>query len=711
MSVTSILQNAISGLNASQIGLRNTSTNITNVNNVDFARRSVGFESRLLGGVDVTEVRRIADEFLSREALISTSSLGAADSVARLHDRLQSVFGNPNSGNSMPALINSMFSGLAELQVEPGSAVRRATALNGIQLVSAEFGSLAEAIQKIRLDADQEVANRITGINDLLKNIFSLNNQIVAGNSSGTDINSLIDQRQKSLTALARYMDVRVTPQGGSVNVSTADGTFLVSSNLTELRYDSAGAVTPDTVFVRMSLHTVDPASGLVSAAGQPFEPHLVSGELRGLLDMRDVTLPKIGQEIGELAARLTDQLNSIHNDNSAVPAPNQLTGRATGLLGTDAHNFTGAVNFSVTNPAGLTVTTVRADFTAGQYSVNGGAAVAFAGGSIDDIVAGINAGLGASGALSFGNGVIRLGAANAANGVAMLQDQASPAARAGRGFSHFFGMNDLVTASAPGHYDTGLTAADTHGFGAGETLRMKFINPLGQVGIDYTLSIGGATIGDIINQLNDPVTGMGAYTAFSLDANGALKQTPAAGYQNYTLFAVDDLTLRGPTGVSLSKLFGLGPGARENQAAGMQTPAGIISNNASLALGKLSVTAAGGVALGQSDNRGALALHALEEAVAKFAQAGHLSGVTVTLSDYAGQLIGNAARLAAQAETVKLDRDGINEEIKTQVGQISGVNLDEEMASLVIYQNSYNAAARLIKAAQEMLDTLLNAV
>ena len=193
--------------------------------------------------------------------------------------------------------------------------------------------------------------------------------------------------------------------------------------------------------------------------------------------------------------------------------------------------------------------------------------------------------------------------------------------------------------------------------------------------------------------------------------SGSALKQTPAAGYQNYTLFAVDDQTSRGPTGVSLSKLFGLGPGARENQAAGMQTPAGIISNNASLALGKLSVTAAGGVALGQSDNRGALALHALEEAVAKFAQAGHLSGVTVTLSDYAGQLIGNAARLAAQAETVKLDREGINEEIKTQVGQISGVNLDEEMASLVIYQNSYNAAARLIKAAQEMLDTLLNAV
>jgi len=518
MSVTAILQNAISGLNASQVGIRSTSTNVSNVNNVDYARRSVSFQSNPLGGVEVSEIRRLADDFLVREGLNANSALGTATSIAKIHDRLQSIFGNPNSANSIPGLLNGMFAEIAELQIDPTSAVRRATTLNSIQQLLTEFDQFSSSIQDVRLNADHEISGRITEINSLIKNIYELNNAITGGASRGTDVNALIDQRQSSLTALSKLIDVRATPQaGGYVNVSTMDGLLLVNNNYTELHYDPAGAVTPDTVFPRLTLHSIDVGSGSVNPVGLAFESRLVSGEIRGLLDMRDVTLPRISQEIGELAAKITDQLNAIHSDNSAVPAPNQLIGRTVGQIGTDAHNFTGVANFSVVDAAGLTVAAVRADFTAGQYSVNGGPAVAFGGASIAAMVNGINTGLGANGTLSFANGVMSLTATAPANGVAMVQDSATPGLRAGRSFSHFFSMNDLVVADAPSHYDTGLSALDAHGFTAGQTFRMKFINPMGQVASDYTLTVGGATIGDIINQLNNPVTGMGAVTTFRL--------------------------------------------------------------------------------------------------------------------------------------------------------------------------------------------------
>jgi len=709
MSVTAILANAVSGLNASQIALRNTSTNVANVNNVDYARRVVSFESRTLGGVDVSEIRRIADEFLSREGLSAAAALGAADSIAAIHDRLQSIFGNPNSASSIPGLLDGMFAAVAELQIDPTSVVRRATALNGIQQLLGEFDRVGQSVQQARLEADRAIAGRVGEINALIKDIYTLNNQIAGGEGRGADVNALIDQRQKSLGALSQLIDVRVSMQpGGQAHIATTDGTFLVGNSATELHYDPTGAVTSDTLFARLTLHVIGQGSGVANPVGQPFEPHLAAGELRGLLDMRDVTLPKIAQEIGELADGIADQLNRVHSDNSAVPAPNQLVGVNTGLLGADAHNFTGVVNFSVVDPGGLTVTTVRADFTAGQYRVNGGPAVAFAGSDINSIVAGINTGLGASGTLGFAGGVMRLSAANPANGVAMLQDPASPSARAGRGFAHFFGLNDLVAANAPSHYDTGLSAVDAHGFGAGQTLRMKFVNPLGQVAADYTLTIGGATIGDILNQLNDPVTGMGARLTFSLDANGALQQTPKPGYENFKLFSIDDQTSRGGTATSLSRLFGIGPGARDLRAIGMQVRADIAANSQRLGLAKLDITAPGAAALGKSDDRGALALHALQEFSVAFAQAGHLSGVTLTLADYTGQLLGNAAQLAGHAANARLHTEAIKAEIDAQISSVSGVNLDEEMANLVVYQNSYNAAARLIKAAQELLDTLL---
>ncbi len=48
---------------------------------------------------------------------------------------------------------------------------------------------------------------------------------------------------------------------------------------------------------------------------------------------------------------------------------------------------------------------------------------------------------------------------------------------------------------------------------------------------------------------------------------------------------------------------------------------------------------------------------------------------------------------------------------LSARMASISGVSLDEEGANLVRYQNSYNAAAKVIATVQEMYDTLLNIV
>jgi flagellar hook-associated protein 1 FlgK len=48
---------------------------------------------------------------------------------------------------------------------------------------------------------------------------------------------------------------------------------------------------------------------------------------------------------------------------------------------------------------------------------------------------------------------------------------------------------------------------------------------------------------------------------------------------------------------------------------------------------------------------------------------------------------------------------------LSARMASVSGVSLDEEGANLVRYQNSYNAAAKVIATVQEMYDTLLNIV
>ncbi|NJK31186.1 MAG: hypothetical protein HC927_01545, partial [Deltaproteobacteria bacterium] len=67
---------------------------------------------------------------------------------------------------------------------------------------------------------------------------------------------------------------------------------------------------------------------------------------LRGYLDIRDRVLPSISYELGELADKLGDQINAIHNRYTAVPPPALLEGRGTGLDVTDLHNFSGSTVF-----------------------------------------------------------------------------------------------------------------------------------------------------------------------------------------------------------------------------------------------------------------------------------------------------------------------------------------------------------------------------
>jgi flagellar hook-associated protein 1 FlgK len=46
---------------------------------------------------------------------------------------------------------------------------------------------------------------------------------------------------------------------------------------------------------------------------------------------------------------------------------------------------------------------------------------------------------------------------------------------------------------------------------------------------------------------------------------------------------------------------------------------------------------------------------------------------------------------------------------INGQINSESGVNIDEEMANLLTYQRAYEAAARVLTAIDDALDTLIN--
>ena len=103
-------------------------------------------------------------------------------------------------------------------------------------------------------------------------------------------------------------------------------------------------------------------------------------------------------------------------------------------------------------------------------------------------------------------------------------------------------------------------------------------------------------------------------------------------------------------------------------------------------------------------DNRNALALAGL-------ASERVLANGTSSISGSYSELVGSVGVKTRQAELSAAAQNLMLEDSQAQRASVSGVNLDEEAANLLRYQQAYQAAAQVISVAGTMFDTLLGAV
>lgn len=103
--------------------------------------------------------------------------------------------------------------------------------------------------------------------------------------------------------------------------------------------------------------------------------------------------------------------------------------------------------------------------------------------------------------------------------------------------------------------------------------------------------------------------------------------------------------------------------------------------------------------------------LAGLAQADLEFMAAGGLPKTLSSLNGYAGDILGNIVAITISANTRFENQQIILEGFEERATSISGVNLDEEMANTILYQNAYTASARVITATNELFETLLDAV
>lgn len=704
MSIQSIMGTGLSALFANQQALKAVSTNVANVNTVGYSRLDVNFVSRQatggLSGVSV-EVTRVANTYLAAAEMRGAADVSAADILAQFMDRAQGLLGDPSDSSSVFATLDPVFSSFGALAVDPASALRQSSALSDLKTLLTQLDTTAQEIAALRDESHARIISGIEEANSLMSGIARLNTSIQRATIGGVSATEAETEQQRMLDRLSEILDIRVQPrQLGGVEVRTSDGMLLVDIDAATLGLSSISNGEAYAGVVMMP-----PRSTTETA----IDSHLTGGELKGLLRARDKELVNLQLAFGEFAAGAAEALNAAHNTGTSVPAPTSLTGRNTGLLATDQLNFTGVTNVAIVDAQGMVVRNLRIDFGAQQILDDQANVTTFAN-SIGDLQTALDSAMGGDGQVSFANGQLSIEASVPGNGIAIREDTATPSSRAGRGFSHTFGLNDLVTQSSPLSYATGLSGTDLHGFTAGQTATFAMRDTDGTIlrRIEFTVG-AGATVATLRADLDAALQG---YAQTALSADGRLTLVPT-GANVARVDVLQDATARGDTNMSMSQLFGFGESLPLQRARSLDIRDAIDSNPALLAtaLADLSGAAAGQRVLSPGDGRGALAVEAASTASRRFADAGGLTGQVTSISDYAARLAGHAGVRAEALEASKLAAQSVRDEVRARRMGEEGVNLDEELVKMTTYQQAYAAASRMIQAARDLYDITLNMV
>ncbi len=327
MSLSVVLNSAVSGLRVSQAAIDVTAQNIANADSVGYTRRTLGQTQLNAGdrtvGVRSTGAQRMLDVLVQRQLRLETGGAGYTGVATSYQSALDKLFGPPGGASALDTTFNKFTQSLQALTADPASATMRSQALASAGFLASTLNSLSTDVQSMRAQTETAMGTVVNRINQLLENFSGLNASIVAGGENASA--ALLDERDKVIDEIARYMDIRVidTPTSG-VSLTTSGGLALFSGTVpVRLGFDGRGDIGAQ------SLYSTNPAQrgvgtiSLIDGSGNSVDlianGAIRSGELAALIELRDRTLVQAQDQLDALAAGMSQALSDRQAPTTAV--------------------------------------------------------------------------------------------------------------------------------------------------------------------------------------------------------------------------------------------------------------------------------------------------------------------------------------------------------------------------------------------------------
>ncbi|MBM3618075.1 MAG: flagellar hook-associated protein FlgK [Alphaproteobacteria bacterium] len=370
MSLSLALNNALSGIKVTQASLAVLANNTANANTPGYSRQVVQqsqavYESQG-SGARIDQIVRKIDMYLNRAVQGQTSKISGAEVLSDYMSRIQIQMGQPGGTNSMDEYIEDLFNMFQTLATSPELSSSTYQVAQAANTLAQEISGLALEMENLRYTADQDIQANIKLANEEILRIADINKAISRAYALGESTASLLDQRDIAINKLSQYMDVKVNEmEAGQVYLYTNSGVALLEHVPYRIQYNGTTSLDTFKNDGLLAPITVDAVMNGGQLAGKPttivsggyntdITTLLGNGKIKALLDVRDKEIPAMLSQLDQLAAKLRDSLNAVHNAGSGSPPASTLTG--TRLIGReDSVEWTGQMMIAALDPEGKT--------------------------------------------------------------------------------------------------------------------------------------------------------------------------------------------------------------------------------------------------------------------------------------------------------------------------------------------------------------------
>jgi len=672
MSLMSVLNVGARALQTSQLAIDITGQNISNEGVEGYSRKRLNLatlysQSTAYGqiglGAAVVNIERMRNVFVDEQIRKQNTEVGYFTEVNKSFQRIETVLTEPSDFGVMSS-IDDFFNSWQNLSNNPDDLAARTMVLTEANIMVDYFHKTAQELADLRQQKNDEIPLLVKRVNQITQEIYNLNQEVMVVEAGGVqNANDSRDRRDLILKELAQLIDITVVENThGQVTVTTCGGVLVAPAYRQELETSTAERKMPDGKILR------DYGVRFASTR-QSIVPN--GGQIRGLIDSRDVYIPEYQARLDELALALVKSVNELH-----------YTGY--NLNGNSGYNF---------------FDNLPKDDN-GNYIMTGAAAKIAVSAAVKSNVANIAAATAGQDLRSNGY-YLPASLHNYGNDPVQLyrNDGTGSNMTVASEYNFTYDSSDTNPVQLY-HRSNDPTAPRANNIIAGTVaVTVTSSNTTLVEGTDYTIDYRNGTITmldpsldgeqiDITFESYDP----NASRAYNIIAGTVEVKATINGNEVILREGIDyNIDYRNGTVQMLHDGY-------DNTAVPPASPNVTINIKFDYYVGGFK---------GPEDNSNALAIAELRTQMTMTDD--NLGNPTATFAEYVSSIIGRLGLNTNQSASNLETRIFLAYQYEEQQEMVAGVSTDEEMANLIRFEHTYTAAARLISTVDQMLETLLN--